>query len=204
MVTEPDRIAGYVRNGAYGPQGLGMLAQQFQGKAKIAALLSPWLAELQAVEDAAWQVLTAGAIDGAFGDALDQIGGIVLQPRAGLTDTTYRSVLRAAILANRSNGTGDQLLAILALLLPGAGVHLTEYFPAALVADPAAPVAIGAGLAADVLRRARSAGVTLHLVDYPVVDVFRFATGEFPELDAARGFGDVTGAGGAPFVGVQT
>lgn len=206
-MTEPARITGHARETTHVSKGIARLARQFRGQPVIRAILTTWLSQVQELENALWAVLVNTTLDNAEGDALEQLGALVGMARGALgitpwTDEEYRTVLRATILANRSNGTGDDLLAILHRLLGSWGVSLTEYFPAALVAEPDASPALGSQALFTLLRRAKAGGVQLQVVDVPEGDAFTFASGEAVETDAAHGFSDTSGLTGGELVGV--
>lgn len=96
--------------------GLSRLISRYQGLPNITALLTSYLTEVQAAEDAAWDVFTLANISSAVGNALDLIGKIVGQAREGLSDTQYRVAIGLRILANRSNGRVPDLLKIASTL----------------------------------------------------------------------------------------
>lgn len=110
------------------------LAQQFHGKAKLEALLSALIQQVQEAEDAAFTIINGFNLDTAVGDQLDCLGAIVGEPRNARTDTTYRLWIRARILLNRSSGKTEEIYAIFNLLIPaGTEPELTDYYPAEFV-----------------------------------------------------------------------
>lgn len=189
-MSEPDRLTNYQPVTAHVAEGLALLPGEFQ-KPVIRALATSYLAEVQLLEDAIWTLLVDGIVI-AVGAQLDQLGAIVRQARSGLGDSDYREVLRAAILANRSAATGDELQAIAAILLAGTSPVLTESFPGAIVVEPTSTVVLGAPLGAAILKRATAVGVRLILVDPPTGYAFMFATGDVPEADSVYGLSDDT------------
>ncbi len=102
--------------------GLARLLEQYKGKPRMTALVSAWLDECQAVEDALWSIYYQRELqnDVAADDLLDKIGKIVGQLRGSLDDATYRAYIRARIRANRSGGTPPDLYNVFTLLFgPG-------------------------------------------------------------------------------------
>lgn len=116
---------------------LARLAEEFR-KPRISAVLSGEGVQYQAIEDACWQLLTEFGVDTATGWALDVLGRIVGEPRQGALDADYRLRVRARIRVNRSDGTIEDVIEVVRLLigsalLPSATIKLTEYYPAAFV-----------------------------------------------------------------------
>lgn len=116
---------------------LARLGEEFR-KPRIQATLSAEAAQYQALEDAYWQLLSEFGIETAVGWALDVLGRIVGEPRQGATDADYRLRVRARIRVNRSDGTIEDVIEVVRLLigsvlLPSATIKLTEYYPAAFV-----------------------------------------------------------------------
>jgi hypothetical protein len=80
---------------------------------------------VQRLEDAAWSLLVDTGLSSASGAVLDRLGSYVGEPRGPFTDDVYRRFIGARILANRSDGTPEAMLAILARLTEPSEV---EYF----------------------------------------------------------------------------
>lgn len=97
----------------------------------LRALVDPF----QDVEDTLWQLFTERTIMTAVGAQLDVIGRIVGFPRNTTDDDLYRLYLLGQIKALRSRGTINDLVELVQLMLFGTTgqVHLTEYFPAAVI-----------------------------------------------------------------------
>jgi hypothetical protein len=149
-------------------EGLGLLLEQFKGKPRITALLTGWLAEVQAVEDAMWSVWIDRLLQSglAFGDLLDKIGAIVGQLREGFSDEVYTILITARIKANRSDGKRETLLALTELLVPLTTIEAREYV-GAIVITPDGPVSIPPAVVnTEFLQRAVIAGVRLTFVWY--------------------------------------
>jgi len=75
-------------------------------------LVRAYVAELQALDTAATDLLTDTTLDGAEGVQLDGLGQIIGIERNGLDDEPYRSLLRAYIRINTSGGTIEDINAI--------------------------------------------------------------------------------------------
>lgn len=199
-MSEPDRITEHTRIADHAQRAVDSLMSALRSKARVAALASALGVRAQLVEDALWAVLTL-SIDSAEGAQLDQFGAIVGQPRSALDDADYRPVLRAAIRARRSCGTGPDVIAVCKLALgtvpfvftaSGATVCVelmdTPPFNPQVLAD-LVEIAVGAGIGYCVVAPADD-----------IADAFTFSTDTLLELaDGARGWDDAAtpGAGGA-------
>ena len=191
-MTEPDRTAlAHVTDHVEG--GKALLTTVFR-KPVIQALLASWLKQVQALEDATWQVYNAFGLDDAVGAQLDAIGSVVGLAQGDIaTDALYRRALRGWILANRSRGDGDTINELVDAVLAGDAFDLEAWQPAAFLVTAAEPVAIGAALLATMLRRAAADGVKAQLVA-PLRagdETFAFSSSdEDLETSATRGFAD--------------
>lgn len=142
------------------------LLEQYQGKPRMEAILTAWAAEIQAVEDAAFELYVSRMIQNhlATGDLLDKLGGLVGQQRQGFTDPVYEILITARIQANRSDGKRSSIARIAGLLVPGEAIEVREY-DGAMVVVPRGPVTIPPDvIARDFLRRAVLAGVRMTFV----------------------------------------
>ena len=144
---------------------LARLAEEFR-KPRISAILAGEAAQYQALEDAFWQLLVERGVDTAVGNALDVLGRIVGEPRQGALDADYRLRVRARIRVNRSDGTIEDIIEVVRLLigtvlLPSATIKLTEYYPAAFVLRITGLVisATQALIYSSFIRQARGAGI---------------------------------------------
>lgn len=103
-------------------------------KPRAAALARVLGREAQRWEDLLHAVQTSTALDVAEGVHLDQWGDLVDEPRGPLSDAQYRPFIRARILANRCNGTPDELIEILKLVAaPYSVIQWVPLLPAGFV-----------------------------------------------------------------------
>jgi hypothetical protein len=202
-VTEPERITAHTHDMAHTAEGLGLLISALRGKPVMGALLTTWLDQVQEVEDALW-ILYGLGIDDSSDHALDQIGVVLGHPRPdSLSDALYRRVLHAVVIALRSSGTGPDLLAAMRALLGSYAFTMIEAYPATVLFEPTAAPDLAALTMLGVLRRVRSGGVGLQLVDVPSGDTFGFsADAEVSSTDSARGFSTTAGLVGGRLVGM--
>jgi hypothetical protein len=87
----------------------GRLYEQFKGLPKWDGLVRAIARQAQDWEDAAQAVLTTISIDDSAGTQLDNLGRLIGQPRVGLDDAAYRLYIKARIIANKSNGTAENI-----------------------------------------------------------------------------------------------
>lgn len=200
-MTEPDRAA-LAHETDVVAVGVSRLTAVFS-KPKTTAILRALLAEVQSIEDAAWSLAAATTLDTAEDDALDQLGRILDAVRPpGFSDDFYRAVLRAAVRANRSSGTGPELIGVMEALTGGLDFTLTEG-AATVLMEPDAALTFGAAVVIEYLRRAKAGGVALQLIVPPVGDAFAFGSDpEVPEYDPDHGWGDVGQSTGGLMAGV--
>jgi len=97
------------------------LAPPYLGKPRIATVLLAILTEVQEIECAVQDMNAIRQIDGADDTRLTVLGRLVGQANLGWPTETYRSILRARIGANRSNGKPKDILRVAHLLLDAAG-----------------------------------------------------------------------------------
>jgi hypothetical protein len=102
---------------------LDRLVEQFRSKPNVDAFISALVRPIQRLEDALCQLLHQRSLPAgdepltAAGEQLNVIGRIVgFRGRDGRTDEDYLRLIQAAILANRSEGTLEELIAITILV----------------------------------------------------------------------------------------
>lgn len=78
-------------------------------------LLDAFAEEIQQIEDDL-DALNSASIDNATGATLDAWGELVGQRRQGMADGQYRAFIRARIATNRSKGTAEELIQVIALI----------------------------------------------------------------------------------------
>jgi hypothetical protein len=93
---------------------------QFRGKPKIQAWVDMVARQFQDLEDAYQSILTITNIDDSAGAQLDALGRVLGQPRGGVDDVTYRLYLRAAIVARKSRGRGEDIYRVFTALFPSS------------------------------------------------------------------------------------
>lgn len=117
-------------NTTHTADALSRLVQQFKGQAKIEALLSAIVDQVQEIEDAGQDLSDLLDIDLMTGVNLDHIGEIVGQPREGRSDADYRVAIREAIARRISSGTPDELIEAFASITGSTTIDYQELHPA--------------------------------------------------------------------------
>lgn len=191
---EPDHVA----------KGVSRFIEQYKNKPRMEAWVTSYLLEIQAVEDAIYDVYTLRWLDNATGAQLSMLGQIVGQHNPGLSDADYKVLIRARIAVNRSNGKPDELIEILRLMAASTGanpilIELTENYPAAHVIQLISDIGtVDPDLIFDMLTQADAAGVELNFVfSYdPPGEQFQFSAGTTAtDDDVSTGFGNTIDAG---------
>ncbi len=112
-------------------EGLANIIDQFDDKTDLLALLTTYLQQLQDLEDALFSLFNT-ALSNSVGVQLDGLGRIIGEPRFGRSDADYNLALNARIIVNSSEGTPEELIAVVNTLISASSViTLTEFFPAA-------------------------------------------------------------------------
>jgi len=137
-------------------------------KAKIVAVASM----LKEAKDAVNSVRFLWSIETSFGDALDDVGAIVGEPRKGRTDDPYRIAIKSRIRLNNSNGEPDAVIEAAELTTDGGVFEYREDYPATieLYSDENT-------LSRDVFRGAlpyKAAGVELVMIEAGNINYFVF------------------------------
>lgn len=161
---------------------------------RFRALLESFVEQAEEIEAALQALLNETSIDNAVGAQLDQIGTVVGQVRAGLDDATYRVMLRARILVNKSSGTLPDLIAIFVVAAAGSptvrdggNAHVVVTLMAEAQDADLIPFFL------EFLREAKSAGVRaiLEWIEVPVAESFRYDVGPGYDQGKYAGADDV-------------
>jgi len=148
----------------------------FKGKPNIQALLDAYIQQVQEIENALFQLLENRTLETAVGVQLDNLGRLIGQARGELSDADYRILLRARILANKSNGTIDDIVEMLQIATSGSSVGLQEFEPAAMIITLTSFGSSNAVLLANLIADARPAGVGTDFVYPPSGAAFQYDT----------------------------
>jgi len=113
-----------------GDEAIDRLIGVYQRQPRWQGLMRGLAAGLQRIEDDAYDVLFSTVLELAGGDALDQWGRLVGEPRRGLKDSEYRPFIAARILANLSDGTPAELIEIYEIVTVANDVLHWDHYPA--------------------------------------------------------------------------
>lgn len=151
--------------------------------------------ELNELEFVAADLKNLRSINTATGAQLDIIGEIVGLARGGSDDNTYRTLLRAKVAQNVSNGEPENVIALIKLLTASDNIAYTENYPAAYcvhVDGANIPINLRPGVEAGSPAGVQVC-VTSQFDPATVPFVFEGEGGQLP-VTPGEGFGE-TGAG---------
>ena len=139
---------------------------QYRDAPRLCALAQGLGAAVQQHEDAFIALSSDALYLNATGVRLDLYGALVGEDRNGLNDLLYHRVISARVLANRSQGTEDEMWGILRTLVPdGTGeISATALYPATIyltVSTTWRPELQFLARVSKILRLAKSGGVSL-------------------------------------------
>lgn len=153
-------------NQAHVQIGLARLLLQFKEKPRLAVVISAFLTECQAVEDALYDVLTRRLTDGnPQGAQIDVLGRVVNQPREGLADAAYLPLINARIKANKSDSTINTLITIMQLIVGVTATILVREGPKAVELEVDGVVGVNAyQIWREFLNVAKEAGTSIRII----------------------------------------
>lgn len=149
-------------------RALSRLPSRFLNAHRLRALVAALATGAQAVEDLAYLVVADRLLDTASGVSLDHYGRLVGEARNGLLDGDYRRFIQARMMANRSRGTIDELIAIWKVATDSDDVRYEELAPRHLIFETVRREPMSADVVRRVIRLmtdARPIGRTLSLVE---------------------------------------
>lgn len=115
-------------------EALKLLTSMFKDRHNIEGFVKSFIQPVQEIEDQTWIYLSGIILATCVGDVLDKYGAIVGVARNGRLDTPYRLAIKIQIALNKSNGLGEDVISILALLL-GTDFTYTESPPASFFVE---------------------------------------------------------------------
>lgn len=109
------------------------LISQYKQKPRLEGLVEALVQDIQNLENTAVQLNTERGLDTAVGEQLDGIGQIVgLERETGQSDDDYRTLIKAKIGINLSQGEPERMIQIYKVLTGADLVLLQELFPGAV------------------------------------------------------------------------
>lgn len=187
-----------------------LLPEQFKNSTNLKAFIHSMINRVQEAENMLFDLWQSRWIDNASGVQLDGLGSIVGIDRDGDSDTVYRLRIRARILSNVSNGTGDDVIRVAQTLADAASVSVTysDLYPAAFQLQLTGGTITSDLLAQlyDGVKRARPAGVAFYILYSYVAETSQFAfssqAGVIDTGDTLKGFADSSSVAGGHLAGV--
>lgn len=166
---------------------LNRLLYEFKDLPKIASLNTMNSAQIQELENAAFDFLTKIPLDTATGIILDRWGIVLDELRNGLSDDEYRVILKLKISKNLCTGTAEDLIKFFNFMLGISTVQLSELFPGVIYFTAVNVVLVGDPTTVKAqLQQLCPAGVNIGWISIGTNEhPFAFATHPNPD---ARGF----------------
>lgn len=141
-------------------RSLKRLISQYKDSPNIESILRVYGPEIQQLENMFSDIFTKTIFLQSEGEQLDRIGLILNQPRQGLSDLDYKTVLIGKIAEYNSEGTPEDLINIYSILTDAQQIQYEEIYPAnfRLHATNANPIGTLLQVSKS-LERAKPAGV---------------------------------------------
>ncbi len=166
-----------------------LLLYQFKDAARLKGLVRSLVAPLQAIADAIDSLSEGIHIDAVSGNLLDILGRLVGQSRSGMNDDDFKTWLRIRIKLNRCNGTPEELLNILRLLLGETySVTLIEYQPNDIVIVFFDAFKISSETVFSLIKKASPLGLRHHFIDANRENPFQLDNSAFSSAQFAEFF----------------
>lgn len=185
----------------HGETAKGDLLGQFKGKANVEGLLDAVAPQLNELDAAFVDLVLERTLDTAIGAQLDQLASVANTERGSSTDAELRARIKAEIRLNRSEGTIEDVLEVLVLILGiSATIGIADFPPASFVVTVEQIASSLAGVLADLVARTRPAAVNGQLVysEGASSAVFTFSSGDTEESSTTQGWApDDQSTGGA-------
>lgn len=182
---------------------------QYKEKPVLVALISELALAVQEVEAAIFDVIEQTTIGTSVGAWLDRLGAIVGEERATANDVLYRRYVLARVQANTSEGTFEDIIAVITAWYGGPfpSLILTEPGRGNVLVDLDTPDVTQESVdrLVKLLRDTRSAAVGGQLLYQLQSDtkIFQFSSDATLQLDVDKGFGDSSDpSSGGAFRGV--
>jgi hypothetical protein len=165
---------------------------QYQTKPRFMALHRGLTQLAQDAEDQLWAIVAKLDIDQADGVWLDYLGNFVREPRAGANDADYLKFIKARIVANRSQGRIEDLIAVVKIITALSVFPVARKTPASveIILDGYAMAEPIRTRLMQLLRATRAAGVrlmVLYAADATDTNMFLFSSDDTLQASATQG-----------------
>lgn len=167
------------------------LLEQYKQSERIRGIISDITIQVQQIEDMLFDVLDGRTIDTAIGQQLDNLGKILgLNRVPGQSDEEYRTLLKAQIIVNVSNGEPSQVINFFKILTNAMQIYLGDLaFGEVSVMSELVLTQDDVDLYFKQIKRVLGAGIRVEsLGTFDIAEPFAFA-GTYA---IGRGFGDST------------
>jgi hypothetical protein len=157
-------------------RALGRLLWQYRNRStetNVEKLVRVAVGQVEPLRDNLVALIEERTIETAVGAQLDQWGSVLALPRGGRDDDSYRIALRARLAVYLSNGTAEQIITIVRLLVGDVVVEVRDRYPAlfSVQYERETPTTDSERrVLVDQLEAAAAAGVAVELVEAP--DIF--------------------------------
>jgi hypothetical protein len=143
-----------------------LLLYQFKEAKKLKGLIASLVSPLHTIANGIDHFREGLHIHEISGQWLDILGGIVGQPRSGMSDEEYRKWLKIRIKLNRCHGTPEEVINIVRLLCGnGYPLKITEYLLNDVVFGFFAPFNTPPAAVFSLIKKASPPGFKQHFVD---------------------------------------
>lgn len=174
-------------------EGLALLITEYKDKPRIQAMLTAYLTQVQELEAVFFDLLEIFTdIDSQTGEQLDLLGRVVGQDREERIDAVYIQWIRARILVNKASGLPNELLRVLAVVVPDASRDYTEAYPASYLIEVFDAFSDDPEAVATILGETEPAGVKGFFL-YSTEDddaTFFFSSDDTEEASVTQGWAD--------------
>jgi hypothetical protein len=148
------------------PLSLDQYIYQFKEAKKLKGLIASLVSPLHTIANGIDHFREGLHIHEISGQWLDILGGIVGQPRSGISYEEYRKWLKIRIKLNRCNGTPEEIITIIRLLCgPAYPLKITEYKINDIVFNFFAPLNTSPAAVFSLIKKASPPGLKHHFVD---------------------------------------
>lgn len=181
-------------------QGLSKLTSPFKNKPRFAAWFASHLIGWQDLEDHMQVFLASWDVDTCDLPRLTILGKFVGQSPVGTLET-FRRLVKARIMVNRSDTSGPTLIKIARVLLGGDVWYTDGGCAISIEARSPLPLDVDGAVLASFLRLAKMGGVQLTLVAQNETVGFLFGDDNAANVTTVHGMSDDTGTTGGKLPG---
>ena len=115
----------------YQQNAIDLLLPQFSESDNIKAILAGWLSPAPQFQKTVNDIIASRNIDTAEGTQLDLLGKLLNVYRMDMSDDDYRIDIKRQIIINRANGTLNNFIELMGLVLPEDAIYeVVESYPA--------------------------------------------------------------------------